>query len=96
MCARDGYVSKSGRTDGNSGGRAGALGAAIVARVAGFDNVVTLDAGGTFSAACAAPLRLRHRPAVAALAPRCGSFRGGTEIEIRGARLVPPRPRHGV
>jgi N-methylhydantoinase A len=35
-----------------SGPAAGALGAAVVARVAGFDNVVTLDAGGTSTDIC--------------------------------------------
>jgi N-methylhydantoinase A len=35
-----------------SGPAAGALGAAIVAQVAGFDNVVTLDAGGTSTDIC--------------------------------------------
>lgn len=35
-----------------SGPAAGALGAAVVARVAGFDDVVTLDAGGTSTDIC--------------------------------------------
>ncbi len=35
-----------------SGPAAGALGAAVVARIAGFENVVTLDAGGTSTDLC--------------------------------------------
>jgi N-methylhydantoinase A len=35
-----------------SGPAAGALGSAVVARIAGFDNVVTLDAGGTSTDLC--------------------------------------------